>query len=128
MEKKRNTFLGLVVICLATFLIFQQFFVKGLYPFPGNFLLAWFEPWKSQHTTEQTITISHKPIADDVFRQLFPFKVLAINRDPRHIEPAAAFVEEVQHGMRQECDLVVRGVYLQAILAFPHQLQMRRRP
>lgn len=60
---------------LLTFLIFWQVFLKGMIPFPGDFLLAWYEPWKSNFS-KQTITIPHKPIADDVFRQLYPYKIL----------------------------------------------------
>lgn len=78
----RNTqknILAVVVIIGITCAIFWQFFFKGLHPYPGNFMLAWFEPWKSDNTTNGTILIAHKPVADDVFRQLYPFKTLAVN-------------------------------------------------
>lgn len=68
----------IIFLLLITTLIFWQFFLKGLYPFPGDYLLAWYEPWKTLNTKEQTITIPHKPVADDVFRQLYPFKLLGI--------------------------------------------------
>lgn len=57
-------------------IIFYQFFFRGLIPFPGNYMLAWYEPWKTDYSTNGTITIPHKPVADDVFRQLYPSKVL----------------------------------------------------
>jgi hypothetical protein len=70
---------ALITIVLITVLIFWQFFVKGLLPFPGDFMLAWFEPWKSSYSENGVITLQHKPIADDIFRQLFPFKSLAMH-------------------------------------------------
>lgn len=66
-----------ILFILLTILIFRQFFIKGLYPFPGDFLLAWYEPWKAQFFSNGAITIVHKPIADDIFRQIYPFKILA---------------------------------------------------
>ena len=63
---------------VITILIFWQFFLKGLYPFPGNYLLAWYQPWKTDYTVEETIKISHKPVADDTFRYLYPLKVLSM--------------------------------------------------
>lgn len=62
-----------------TLLIFWQSIIKNLYPFPGDFMLAWFEPWKTSYASNNTITIPHKPIADDVFRQILPFKLLTAN-------------------------------------------------
>ena len=63
---------------VITILIFWQFFIKGLYPFPGNYLLAWYEPWKTDYTVGETIKIPHKPVADDTFRYLYPLKVLSM--------------------------------------------------
>ena len=63
---------------VITILIFWQFFLKGLYPFPGNYLLAWYEPWKTDYTVGETIKIPHKPVADDTFRYLYPLKVLSM--------------------------------------------------
>lgn len=58
---------------------FWQFFFKGLYPFPGNFLLAWHEPYRSDHFVNNTIQLAHKPIADDIFKQVYPFRMLGID-------------------------------------------------
>lgn len=69
----------ITIIILLTIAIFWQFFIKGLYPFPGDYLLGWYEPWKSDHTVGSTITIAHKPVADDIFRQLYPFKILSMD-------------------------------------------------
>lgn len=80
MKKIHNDLIiGLAGGLLITFFLFWQFFIKGLYPIPANFMLAWYEPWKSNFSINNTITISHKPIAEDIFRQLYPFKVLAID-------------------------------------------------
>lgn len=74
---KNKNFLVLLFLSSIIFVLFWQFFLKGLYPFPGNYLLAWYEPWKTDFFTNGVISISHKPVADDVFRQLYPFKILA---------------------------------------------------
>lgn len=70
---------ALIIIIIVSCFLFWQFFIKGMHPFPGNFLLAWFEPWKTDHFVNNTITIIHKPVAEDVFRQVYPFKTLAID-------------------------------------------------
>lgn len=79
MRQKNNKeyFLAALIILGLTFIIFWKFFFRELYPFPGDFLLAWYEPWKTQFFENGTITLAHKPIADDVFRQIYPFKILA---------------------------------------------------
>lgn len=75
----RESFLATIIIAILTIAIFWQFFLKNLYPFPGDYMLAWYEPWKSSHFSNGSITIAHKPVADDVFRQLYPFKILAMD-------------------------------------------------
>ncbi len=61
-----------------TLILFWQFFIKGAAPFPGNYMLAWYEPWKSDNLLNGRIIIPHKPVAHDVFRQLYPFKLLGM--------------------------------------------------
>lgn len=63
----------------SSVLLFLQFFISGEMPYPGNFMYAWFEPWKSDYVIDGVITLSHKPIADDIFRQLYPMKVLGMD-------------------------------------------------
>lgn len=75
MKNYKELIFGPTFALILTFLIFWQVFLKGMIPFPGDFLFAWYEPWKS-NSSKETITISHKPIADDVFRQLYPYKIL----------------------------------------------------
>ncbi|OGH30229.1 MAG: hypothetical protein A3E40_01965 [Candidatus Levybacteria bacterium RIFCSPHIGHO2_12_FULL_37_9] len=65
-----------ILFTVVILILFWQFFLKGLYPYPGNYMLAWYEPWKTDNTKDQTITIAHKPVADDTFRYLYPFKKL----------------------------------------------------
>lgn len=76
LRKTKEHVLALFLFSLLTIVIFYQFFFRGLIPFPGNYMLAWYEPWKTDYSSNGTITISHKPVADDVFRQLYPFKTL----------------------------------------------------
>lgn len=75
--KNRN--LVLFIIIIVPCLIFWQLFFKNLYPFPGSYHIAWFEPWKTDNFINNTILVQHKPILHDVFRQILPFKLLAID-------------------------------------------------
>lgn len=59
-------------------LIFWKFFVFGLIPFPGEYLRAWYEPWKTD-TFRGVLGIAHKPVADDVFRHLYLLRILAFD-------------------------------------------------
>lgn len=77
---KRKEYLPLLFLTVITLLIFWQFFLTGLHPFPGNFLIAWFEPWRTDTISNGVITIANKPIADDVFRLYIPFKTLAMDQ------------------------------------------------
>jgi hypothetical protein len=61
-----------------TVFVFWQFFVRGFVPMPGSFMVAWYEPWKMDNTKNGVPTIAHKAIGDDIFRQIIPFKMLAI--------------------------------------------------
>ena len=76
-KQNKKNLLAIFFLLIVSISIFWKFFLYGLYPFPGDFLLAWFEPWKTDFFNNGAITIAHKPIGDDVFRQIFPFKVLA---------------------------------------------------
>lgn len=72
-----TNFLVFIFFIFLIIILFFQFFFKELVPFPGNYLLAWYEPWKTEHISNGTILIAHKPVGDDIFRQTFPFKTLA---------------------------------------------------
>ena len=67
-----------ILFCLLSVLIFWKFFFLGLIPFPGDYLRAWYEPWKTD-TFRGVLGIAHKPVADDVFRHLYPLRVLAVD-------------------------------------------------
>lgn len=53
--------------------------MKMLYPYPGNFMLAWFEPWKTANMVGGAITIAHKAVIDDAFKILLPLRMLAVD-------------------------------------------------
>lgn len=76
---QKNKFFPLFFLFGIVFLIFWQFFIRQQVLFPGGFMLAWFEPWKTDHIVNGVIQIIHKPVASDVFRQFYPFKTLAID-------------------------------------------------
>jgi len=84
--KKEYRIAAILFIVIAS-ILFWQFFLKGLYPFPGNYMLAWYEPWKTDNTKGQTITLAHKPVADDTFRYLYPFKKLGTDMLKKRIIP-----------------------------------------
>jgi len=65
----------LIIACV----IFKEFVINGFSPFPGSFLQAWYEPWKSLHYKDGTILLIHKPVAEDVFRHLLPFRLMGTN-------------------------------------------------
>lgn len=75
----KNRLLPIVIFSILAIAFFWQFFFRGLYPFPGNFLLAWHEPYRSDHFVNNTIQLSHKPILDDIFKQYYPFRTLSID-------------------------------------------------
>jgi hypothetical protein len=79
MTKKYQNLFFLLLFILITFLLFWQSFIKSYTLFPGNFLIAWFEPYKSETFSQGNILIAHKPVADDVFRHIYPFKTLAVD-------------------------------------------------
>jgi hypothetical protein len=78
-KKNFSKYLILLLFLLPSFILFWQFFPRDLYPFPGNYMLAWYEPWKTDNFNNGSITVSHKPIAEDVFRQIIPFRILGID-------------------------------------------------
>ncbi|MGH7246092.1 MAG: YfhO family protein [Candidatus Levyibacteriota bacterium] len=75
MQRNKSFIIVTFLFAFITLLLFWKFFLRGQIPFPGDFLVAWYEPWKTNSITANgSITIAHKPIADDVFRQLYPYK------------------------------------------------------
>ena len=80
-EKKlmrKPLIVAFILFGVLTVLMFWKFFFFGLIPFPGEYLRAWYEPWKTD-TFRGVIGIAHKPVADDVFRHLYPLRVLAVD-------------------------------------------------
>ena len=70
--------LAFIFFVFLTVLIFWKFFFFGLIPFPGDYLRAWYEPWKTE-TFRGVIGVAHKPVADDVFRHLYPLRILSVD-------------------------------------------------
>ncbi|HZE87770.1 MAG TPA: hypothetical protein VE090_06250, partial [Methylomirabilota bacterium] len=77
--RKKELLASIILFTSIALLLFWQFFIKGLFLFPGNYLVAWFEPYKSETFKNGNILIAHKPVADDVFRHIYPFKTLAVD-------------------------------------------------
>jgi len=84
--KNRKNLLVFLVFLIPSLILFWQFFLQGLYPFPGNYMLAWYEPWKTDNFINGMLSIAHKPVADDVFRQIIPFRTLGIDM-LKHLQP-----------------------------------------
>lgn len=81
MRKKhiRLAIILLLFLTLTSTLLWKTIF-KQMYLFPGNYLIAWFEPYRSENFIDGTILIAHKPILDDVFRHIYPFQLLAVEQ------------------------------------------------
>lgn len=75
----RSKLAVIVFIFGIAILLFSDFFLHGKPPFPGNYLQAWYEPWKSLHLDGERILLPHKPIAEDIFRHLVPFRLLGVD-------------------------------------------------
>lgn len=73
---KRDSILTFCFLLLVLAGLFFPIFTKNQFPFPGNYMLVWYEPWKSIFSPQGVPSISHKAVADDVFRQLYPYKIL----------------------------------------------------
>jgi len=69
----------LLVFLLVTIALFWPFFLKGLHPFPGNLLLGWHEPWRSDYFIDGKIILPNKPVVDDAFKHIYPLRILSID-------------------------------------------------
>lgn len=70
-------FIPFCVIAMITGLLFRPFIIRGHIPLPSNYMMAWYEPWKSETMVNGAPTIIHKPVIDDAFRHLYPLRELA---------------------------------------------------
>lgn len=80
-------FVPIFICILLTIGVFHRFFIYGEIPMPGNFMVSWYEPWKTVNTVNGVPTIQHKPIGDDIFRQIYPQKYLAIQQIKQGLLP-----------------------------------------
>lgn len=67
-----------IAVVLIAFLSTAFFWRMGIVPMSSDYQRAWFEPWKSDTAVHGVPTITHKPVGDDVFRQIYPYKVLSV--------------------------------------------------
>lgn len=71
----------LVIIIGITIVFFWMTFFKDLIPFPGDFLLSQYSPFKnSSYFGYVAGSIPHKAQYFDVVRELYPWKTLVINQ------------------------------------------------
>lgn len=67
------------IFLLSALVVFKSVFLSGSAPFPGNFMQAWFEPWRSLNFVDGKITLAHKPVVEDAFRHILPFRLLGVD-------------------------------------------------
>lgn len=77
MKRSIGKFTPVIVAATLTLAFFWQFFWRGYIPIPASFMVAWYEPWKSQTAVHGVPAIPHKAVGDDIFRQIYPFRTLA---------------------------------------------------
>ncbi|HLD24937.1 MAG TPA: YfhO family protein [Patescibacteria group bacterium] len=87
METFAKKLIPIVLASAVTVVLFWQFFVRGYIPMPASFMVSWYEPWKTIFSPGGVPAIPHKPVGDDVFRQLYPFKMLASDQFRRFTMP-----------------------------------------
>lgn len=68
--------LSKLIVLLISIALFWPI-TRGQIPIPTNYMLSWYEPWKSEFTSNGVPFIPHKPVIDDAFRHLYPLRVLA---------------------------------------------------
>lgn len=73
--RKKKTILVFSAFIILTCLLFWRTFLRGEYLFPGKYLISFFSPY----TAYNAAPLANKPVADDVFRHIYPFKTLAID-------------------------------------------------
>ncbi len=77
---KSERVLVLAILLLTNASVYWQFYLKGLLPFPGDLLVAFFFPWNSGGFSGfDPWTIHKEVIAADVIRQMYPWKVFAFD-------------------------------------------------
>jgi len=73
---KKSNLIIVVIAFVIGIAIFWKSYIFGLIPFPGDYLLSWYEPWKTYFTANGVPILPHKAILDDVFRQLYQYKII----------------------------------------------------
>ncbi len=66
-----------IILGFITLLLFSPVIFKGMVPIPADYMLTWYEPWKTANSVNGVPAIPHKPVVDDAFRHLYPLRVVA---------------------------------------------------
>ena len=76
---KRNFWLALIILILVNLFFFRLFYLKGWLPFPGDLLLAEYNPWR-QHSFFgfSAGAIPNKAQSFDTLCQLYPWRFLSM--------------------------------------------------
>ncbi len=78
---KKSVFLALTILFLVNLFFFRPFYLKGQLPFPGDLLLAEYNPYRqSSFFGFAAGAIPHKAQSFDTLCQLYPWRWLAISQ------------------------------------------------
>lgn len=81
MKKTFYTYWPVLIFLFFFVGVFYKVFLFGLLPFPGDLLVSRFSPYKSGDWTGYEQWVTHKEfIAADVVRQIYPWRLLAIEQ------------------------------------------------
>jgi hypothetical protein len=72
--KKRILFFVLFFFIIFTAFLFRPYITRGLVPFPGNLLLAFYQPWASYTWDGYPHGPPAKPIGFDALRMFYPLR------------------------------------------------------
>lgn len=79
--KKREVLLFFLLFAAFTGLFFYKTIIHGLVPYPGDLLIAEYNPWKSySYLGYNPASYPNKAQYFDVLRQLYPWKTFSLNQ------------------------------------------------
>lgn len=71
-------FFPLIIIIFVPFLVFRNFFLKGLLPIPGDLLIGAYYPWLDYKWGFLTGVPVKNPLPSDVISLLYPWRILGM--------------------------------------------------
>lgn len=77
---QRKYYFVLFLFFILSVVVFKDFVFHARPPFPGNYMQAWYEPWRSLNFRDGQIRLPHKPVVDDAFRHILPFRLFGIEK------------------------------------------------